>query len=213
MLFSPTSPGMYSLPSRARAQLTPPSSLDTSSAAQAGEAGQGEGSGQRQSQGGVGRSRKQLACCPPTHIPQCAAPGQRPALPVKVGLSTYWMSASDLSCTSYMSGRQYTRPLSTCRHTVPQRQAGSELGGHGVGATRRPAPAGTARQNGSAPLPHHTCLPQHTHSTHTFMNMWCPASSACVYACVLGPRPCTPERERRVTQQRRKQGCTATFVT
>lgn len=35
------------------------------------------------------------------------------ASPVKVGLSTYWMSASDLSTTSYMSGRQYTRPLST----------------------------------------------------------------------------------------------------
>lgn len=35
--------------------------------------------------------------------------------PPNVGLSTYWMSARERSCTSYRSGRQYVRPLSTCK--------------------------------------------------------------------------------------------------
>lgn len=39
-------------------------------------------------------------------------------------------------------------------------------------------------------------------SGRTFMNMWWPTSRACVYACVLGPRPCNNP-----AGKERGQGC------
>ena len=62
---------------------------------------------------------------------------------VKVGLSTYWMSARERSCTSYMSGRQYTRPSSIC--------GGTSRGGHRGHLSRPPCTDGTASSQSAAP--------------------------------------------------------------
>lgn len=129
-----TRPGMYSLPSSARAHDTAVSSFTTSSAAESTVAPALACSGQP----GPGqrcwllRAHHEPALCshPVPHATHWSLIPMHPAehSRVKVGLSTYWMSARERSCTSYMSGRQYTRPSSICGGTS-RGHGGSSSGG------------------------------------------------------------------------------------